>query len=417
MRSLMTFTVISLLGFPMYAQDFWERTNSPGNSARIVAINSSGHLFAAIAGLGMFRTKNDGDSWTPISGGLAFSQVTGLAIDNRDGSVLVSASNGTDTQNELFRSTDNGNSWSLIAAMGSRYIIAINQSGHVIAGKLLSMGRDTLFRSTDDGQTWMPTGLTRKVFYCAINANGHIFACSGTHLYRSIDNGSTWANVRPDSVGGLYGSVAFSPLGTTFLTEYEPSEVGMYSRIWRSTNKGDTWSIVRPWSFGVNNPLAVNSSGHVFTASSEVIRSTNDGMTWEDVSSGLPRNPGYFISSLAVNSKDRIFAASIAVYRSSRSTTSAENGKELPAAFALAQNYPNPFNPSTAIGFQVTAYSHVRLSIYDLLGREVATLVNEVKAPGSYEVTWDAGGMASGVYLYRLNAGDFTQTKRLLLLH
>jgi hypothetical protein len=88
----------------------------------------------------------------------------------------------------------------------------------------------------------------------------------------------------------------------------------------------------------------------------------------------------------------------------------------VPGSFELGQNYPNPFNPSTAIGFQVTAYSHVRLSIYDLLGREVATLVNEVKAPGSYEVTWDASGMASGVYLYRLTSGGTTLGKRMMLL-
>jgi hypothetical protein len=90
--------------------------------------------------------------------------------------------------------------------------------------------------------------------------------------------------------------------------------------------------------------------------------------------------------------------------------------KELPTSFALMQNYPNPFNPSTAIGFQVTAYSHVRLSIYDLLGREVATLVNEVKAPGEHSVAWDARGMATGVYFYKLQAGNFAQTKKLLLL-
>jgi probable HAF family extracellular repeat protein len=98
------------------------------------------------------------------------------------------------------------------------------------------------------------------------------------------------------------------------------------------------------------------------------------------------------------------------------SPTSINATSDLPSEFHLAQNYPNPFNPSTNIGFQVTAYSHIRLSIYDLLGREVATLVNEEMGPGSYETTWDAGGMASGVYIYRLSAGDLTQTRRLLLL-
>jgi hypothetical protein len=92
----------------------------------------------------------------------------------------------------------------------------------------------------------------------------------------------------------------------------------------------------------------------------------------------------------------------------------------VPAEYVLLQNYPNPFNPSTAISYQLPAASHVRLTVYDLLGREVTTLVNEVKRPGSYTVEFDGSNLATGVYFCRLQAGDpsrgFTQTKRLLLL-
>ncbi len=102
--------------------------------------------------------------------------------------------------------------------------------------------------------------------------------------------------------------------------------------------------------------------------------------------------------------------------------TSVEPGST-PTAFALGQNYPNPFNPSTNIGYTVgaassqqSAASHVRLAVYDLLGREVAVLVNETKEPGYYQVQFDAAGLASGIYIYRLTAGDFVATKRLTLL-
>jgi hypothetical protein len=87
-----------------------------------------------------------------------------------------------------------------------------------------------------------------------------------------------------------------------------------------------------------------------------------------------------------------------------------------PTEFRLEQNYPNPFNPSTHFAFRIAEFGLVSLKVYDLLGREVATLVNEVKQPGSYEVTWDASGFASGVYFYRLHAGTFVQTKKLMLL-
>lgn len=88
----------------------------------------------------------------------------------------------------------------------------------------------------------------------------------------------------------------------------------------------------------------------------------------------------------------------------------------LPFAFAVDQNFPNPFNPSTTIKYDLPRTSHVSLSVYDMLGREVATLLNEEKSAGTHTVQWDASGIASGVYFYRIKAGDFVQTKRMLLM-
>jgi len=88
----------------------------------------------------------------------------------------------------------------------------------------------------------------------------------------------------------------------------------------------------------------------------------------------------------------------------------------VPAVYSLSQNYPNPFNPSTTIKYELPKTSMVRLSVYDILGREVSVLVNERKNAGAYEVKCDAASLSSGVYLYRLQAGEFTQTKRMLLL-
>jgi hypothetical protein len=91
--------------------------------------------------------------------------------------------------------------------------------------------------------------------------------------------------------------------------------------------------------------------------------------------------------------------------------------EEIPERFELMQNYPNPFNPATRIPYSVRSLGFVSLKVYDVLGREVATLVNEAKSPGSYEVTWDASNVASGVYLYQLKVGGFVATKKFVLLH
>jgi hypothetical protein len=89
---------------------------------------------------------------------------------------------------------------------------------------------------------------------------------------------------------------------------------------------------------------------------------------------------------------------------------------EIPATFSLSQNYPNPFNPSTTIVYRVPSRESVSLKVYNLLGQEVATLVNEVKQAGRHEVKWNAGGLPSGMYVYRLQAGGFGGAKKLLLL-
>jgi len=99
--------------------------------------------------------------------------------------------------------------------------------------------------------------------------------------------------------------------------------------------------------------------------------------------------------------------------------TSVENdveSEEKAAAFILFPNYPNPFNPRTEIGFRTPESGFVLLRVYDLLGREVATLVNEEQTAGTYKVMWDAAGQGSGVYFYSLHVGNATETKRLVVL-
>jgi hypothetical protein len=89
---------------------------------------------------------------------------------------------------------------------------------------------------------------------------------------------------------------------------------------------------------------------------------------------------------------------------------------ELPGCFSLLQNYPNPFNPATTIEFRIQSSQFVTLKVYDLLGREVAVLVDEQKAPGNYEITFDASRLASGVYMYRLTAGQYVESRKMVLI-
>jgi hypothetical protein len=103
-------------------------------------------------------------------------------------------------------------------------------------------------------------------------------------------------------------------------------------------------------------------------------------------------------------------------YNPGTTVTAIDEGASTPRVFALDQNYPNPFNPSTTIRFSVPKSSHVTLAVYDIAGRLVTSLVDEEMAPGVHEAVFEAGDIASGVYFYRIRAGEYTQTRKLVLL-
>jgi len=104
------------------------------------------------------------------------------------------------------------------------------------------------------------------------------------------------------------------------------------------------------------------------------------------------------------------------VVKVEESTTGVVNQQVIPKNFTLSQNYPNPFNPTTKIQFSLTSRSNVKLVVLNLIGQEVKTLVNEEKGQGNYEVSFDASKFSSGVYFYRLTAGSFTETRKMILI-
>ena len=112
----------------------------------------------------------------------------------------------------------------------------------------------------------------------------------------------------------------------------------------------------------------------------------------------------------------------IRAYVSFKAPTGVNQTAELvPSSFKLNQNYPNPFNPTTAISYQLSASSHVSLKVYDILGKEIATLVNGQKPAGNYKIVWDGtdnfgNKVTSGVYFYRIDTDNFVQTKKMVLM-
>jgi hypothetical protein len=153
-------------------------------------------------------------------------------------------------------------------------------------------------------------------------------------------------------------------------------------------------------------------------------------LSWNDITSLIPeeiRNNYHFrmtgpgipstlnmleVSSLTFNAD----AGAVYTFAINSSLTSLGDDLNAPAEFALGQNFPNPFNPSTTIQYAVKEASQVTLKVYDMIGNEVATLVDEMKPAGSYAVGFDASQLSSGVYLYKMTAGSFIQTRKLVLM-
>jgi hypothetical protein len=136
------------------------------------------------------------------------------------------------------------------------------------------------------------------------------------------------------------------------------------------------------------------------------------GAAFQGISSSLSSDRN---TAIVGGSGDNSNAGAAWVYTRGGSSVRELSG-EVPHQFGLVQNYPNPFNPSTTIQLSLPKRGHVELKVYNMLGEKVATLVNEEKFAGTYSIQWNAGGVASGVYYYRLQAGDFVASKKLLLL-
>jgi hypothetical protein len=187
-------------------------------------------------------------------------------------------------------------------------------------------------------------------------------------------------------------------------------------------------------STGVNtsNGSQLWVDGFTQTGGRYMITSVDGGATWsEQTLPALPASHLPFLSAVsfgALNDSVQAFGATIdeATFTSGGQVlsyrqrlgfvTGVDDAASMPTEYDLSQNYPNPFNPSTKIGFRVTDYGLVTLTVYDVLGREVQTLVNEERQAGAHSVEWNAAGAASGVYFYRLQAGGFVETKKMLLL-
>ncbi len=151
-----------------------------------------------------------------------------------------------------------------------------------------------------------------------------------------------------------------------------------------------------------------------------IFRTTDGGTSWGAVNSGLTST---IVSALTISSGGQIFAGTFGggVFSNGPATSVERLSSDVTQSFVLSQNYPNPFNPTTNFGFRISDFAFVSLKVFDVLGREVAALVNEMSRPGVHTVQWDGKNdrgepVSSGIYLYQLRAGSSVTTRKMVLL-
>ncbi len=381
----------------------WVQVGLAGRTVQAMAVNGT-TIFAGVTGgtEGVQRSSDGGATWTQVSS-LTSCSAMGVAAG-----FVFAGGNGLGH----FRSTDDGLTWAAANGGLSSYLAR----SFVQVGTEIFAAINGLHRSTNNGVSWtLVPGSNSFIDKSVISFNGNLYA-GGSGIYRSTNNGATFVGV--GSTGDAWG---IAVIGSTI---YGADG----NRITHSTNDGVTW-FPRTATIGSTiSDLKVNGTTLIASGGLTGVFFSNDGgISWQ------ARNEG--LTNIQVT---RLVIAGTYIYAGVRAnggvwrrllselTAVREIETALPEKFSLQQNYPNPFNPSTHIPFAVQGSGLVSLKVFNLLGREVATLVNENLNAGSYEVTFsakggsasgeDANGLASGIYLYRLSTAGHTVSKKLMLV-
>ncbi len=420
-------------------------------------------------------SNNDSISYNPaiaVSG----NDVHVVWYDNRDSKLDVNGNSDGNFEEYYKRSTDGGFSWGpeirltyntfkslhpSIFVTGSNLHLVWNDNRdgnyEVYYKNSLDGGvswSDDLRLSYTEGKSWMPAV---AVSGSVVHVAWHDSTIGNWEIYykRSTNGGSSWGRtdtrLTNNSASSQWVTLAVS--GPIVHIAWTDDRTGALNNIYykRSTNEGISWGADTRLSMKNSNndsfpSFAVNGSnvhlvfyGYRSKSAYDIIykKSTNDGVTWgSDVQ--LTNNPAHsVVPSIAVSGSSvhvifrdyRDDTRSEIYYKRfvgtlQKSLAAVDQEEGLPTEFQLMQNYPNPFNPSTVISYQLPVAGYVTLKIYDLLGSEISTLVNEYQQPGNFVKTFHGTSLPSGIYFYRLQTSDpslrsgqgFVDMKKMILV-
>ncbi len=375
----------------------------------------------------VYVSRNRGENWTQIA------QATGMGtnmhsfyVSPLDTNVWVAAITGS--PDRVIKTTNYGANWTISYQQNfSNYGQPLEMDQNNPSVFYFAPDGGGFYKSTDNGSTF--TEISGNYPFrspCDIlvmwDSSNVIFVGDGVtgsgqaKIFKSVNGGINWTDART-----VTSSETPSMCNTVFDLSLIYSTEWSGSNIYRSTNYGLSFDVSHTTGFsGWASGFCAEDPTLVMTGNygSNSAFSLNKGTTWTNLGGMGGSGAGMLIPDrgmmLSMQTSNLYkFKATYSVLTSINETVLSGN---VPGGFELSQNYPNPFNPSTKISFAVPVAGNVILKVYDQIGREVSTLSDGFKNPGSYEATFDASHLSSGVYFYKLSAPGFEDTKKMLLV-
>jgi photosystem II stability/assembly factor-like uncharacterized protein len=415
-------------------------------------------LIAANDG-GVWKSTNRGTNWINLNNDISVTQFYRITSDPSNSDHLAGGTQDNGTQRTL--GTQN---WSAGFGGDGGEVCFQSQQNNFVLGETQNNG---IYKSQSGGNGWFPSagGLTGTGAWVGPILSHptlpDIFYTARQQVFKSSDNGSLWVPISSGTAGVISemaisrtnpdimyatsnflvfkstnGGVTFTsiPAGpartiTSINIHPDSSQVAIMSysgfgagKVYKTTNGGLNWV-----SISGNLPDSPCNDAMFYypgSATSTIIAamdvgvfiSTDWGSTWQELAQGLPNTVAMHLDYHQTSGKLRIGTHGRGTWEATGIIGIVNYSNETPADYSLSQNYPNPFNPVTNIKYQVLKQGYVKLSVYDILGRETKALVSKVQNPGTYTFQFDASGLSSGVYFYKLTAGEFTQTRKMMVV-
>ena len=412
------YVVVFLIGIllmpsaEILSQTFWTSLPRPTyHNLRTLSFLDSLKGWAAGDSGTILRTTDGSRTWVHQNSGITKEIDNIFMVNERRGwAIAIDTTRGT----IVLSTTNGGDAWHNQPWVGE-YFTSIYFSDSLVGWLGSASGR--MVRTTNGGLTWTELGqfpfpiLNVKFFSPVYGfAMGGRWDAAGV-MSRTTNAGVTWTaqSVAPDPVQDLHCFDSLDIMGIFGGADF----VGIIT----TGNGGNTWATRSLSIPGQPLALAVRTHAEVWAPLGDArtyMYSLDSGATWTSLTT--PDTTEVYDAVFTDEHTGYMVGSGGTVLKYSLVTSIGEHQQSYPLQFVLHQNYPNPFNPATVIRYTLPVTSFVNLKVYNVLGQEVATLVNEEMKPGSYDVTWEASNLSSGVYFYRLAAGNFVNTKKLIVL-